>query len=171
MHLIPWGHSFDDFTDNQTVRFLESEEWGFIEAVKNMMYGNLFSEFLPKDLYYLEGLLDLPESGITDLQGIEYCQNITELNLERNELENLSGLDQLTNLTSLYLSHNQIDNIDLLSELKSLKTLDISYNNIEDIRVLLTLEELTYLNLLGNPLIKKTPALALLQQRCLVIVD
>ena len=160
-----WG----DYLEGLSVREENSEEWGFIEAVKALMYGNLFTEFLPKDLYYLEGTLELPWSEIEDLTGLEYCRNLSGLNLEGNRISRLYGLEELPWLTVLYLGRNRIEDIASLSALKGLKTLDISFNDVEDISPLLNLPELEYVNLLGNSVLD-SPALRMLCERCLVIL-
>ena len=54
--------------------------------------------------------------GITDLSGIEYCTNLVELNLQRNQISDLSPLASLTKLTYLGLERNQISDISPLVE-------------------------------------------------------
>ncbi len=164
----PEGDSWEEYLEDLPRREEVSEEWGFIEAVKNMMYGNLFSEFLPKDLAYLEGMLDLPDSEIEDLEGIEFCRNLTGLNLEGNRISRLNGLEKLPYLSVLYLARNRIEDIGPLASLTGLKTADLAYNDIGDISPLLNLPELEYVNLLGNP-VENGELLEKLRERCLVI--
>ncbi len=159
-----------DYLDGLSVREEISENWGFLEAVHAMMYGNLFSDFLPKDLYYLEGALDLSWSEIEDLKGIEYCRNITSLNLEGNRIARLWGIDEIPCLSALYLGRNEIEDISPLEFLKSLKTVDLSFNEVEDLSPLMNLPDLEYVNLLGNP-VKDSPVLRSLRERCLVVYD
>ena len=166
----PEEDRWDDYLDGLSVREESSDEWGFLEAVRAMMYGNLFAEFLPKDLIYLEGILDLPWNDIEDLTGIEYCRNLTGLNLEGNRLSRLDGLDELPWLTVLYLGHNRLDDLSPLGRLTGLKSLDISFNDVEDVSPLLKLPGLEYVNLLGNP-VQTTRELSLLRERCLVIYE
>jgi len=158
----------DEYLDGAWTGMYEQEEYGFIEAVKNLMYGNLFTDFLPKDLYYLDGELNLAEEGIEDLTGIEYCRNITELNLERNRIVHLAQIAELENLTSLYLSHNSIEDIDDLQGLTRLRTLDLSFNEIDDPSILDSLPNLEYVNLIGNKGIR-TGTLKRLSERCIVL--
>lgn len=162
--------SWDKYEEGLSLREESAEDWGFIEAVKNMMYGNLFSDFLPKDLLYLEGMLNLADRDIEDLTGLEYCRNLTGLNLEGNRIDKLDRLENLPYLTTLYLAGNRIDEISSLGRLTGLKTVDLAFNEVEDIAPLLNLPDLEYVNLMGNPL-KDSEALSSLSKRCLLIRD
>lgn len=164
------GLEEDDFLEGLSLGEHETEEYGFIEAVRNLMYGNLFSEFLPKDLHCLEGMLELPGEEIGDLRGIEHCRNLTGLNLEENNIDSLAGLEELTLVTVLYLAHNRIHDVSALKDLSGLTTLDLSFNEIEEAGELAGLEGLRYLNLMGNPL-KDGEALRGLAESCIVLTD
>lgn len=157
------------YTHRDTTRTAVSETYEFIEAVRALMYGNLPGEFLPKDLYHLDGELNLSEEGICDLSGLEFCINVTELILSRNNISNLSDISGLTQLVSLDLSRNDISYVDDLSSLTSLINLDLSFNAIEDVSPLLSLGELKYLNLIGNP-IKSARSLQLLRNRGVIVL-
>ncbi|MBB6479798.1 leucine-rich repeat domain-containing protein [Spirochaeta isovalerica] len=172
-----WTNPFNDdfesddflYTSEDRTRVTEDDFFEFIEAVRAMMYGNLPGEFLPKDLYHLDGELDLSEEGIGDLTGLEYCINITELILSRNRISHLSDLSRLTQLQMLDLSWNQITYVDELAALTSLRILDLSFNDIEDISPLITLEDLKYLNLIGNPL-RSADDVRILRERGVIII-
>lgn len=129
-----------------------SEGYGFVEAVNGLLFGNLDFRVDGNDLSGLEGELDLSDFEIADLDGVEYCVNITVLNLSGNNLRGIGPLALLRRLSSLFLTDNAIENIDCLGELPNLRELDISFNRIEDISVLEKMEELVYVNVLGNPL-------------------
>ncbi|MDE0426491.1 MAG: leucine-rich repeat domain-containing protein, partial [Candidatus Poribacteria bacterium] len=82
--------------------------------------------------------LNAPNSGITDLTGLEHAHNLMVLYLDDRNAENNTTLDMsplsgLKNLTTLYLSDNNITDISALSEMKNLTTLYLSDNNITDI--------------------------------------
>ncbi|MDE0016329.1 MAG: leucine-rich repeat domain-containing protein, partial [Candidatus Poribacteria bacterium] len=105
--------------------------------------------------------LDVSNSGITDLTGLEHAHNLRSLNLGNEFIEgdgfvnsrtvlDLSPLSGLTNLTSLQLSGNNISDIAAISALKNLDTLDLSSNNISDVSPLSGLTNLTSLNLSSN---------------------
>ncbi len=55
--------------------------------------------------------------GITRLDGIEFCSNLTVLNLRGNKLTSIGRLAGLGNLTFLDLGGNQVTNIEPLSGL------------------------------------------------------
>jgi len=160
---------FESFTEEDVLSEAEPEEYGFIEAVRGVMYGNLMTDFLPKDLYYLEGELILAEEGIEDLTGAEYCVNLTALDLSSNRLSRIQDLAGLSGLTALDLSRNDISDIDPLRSLTGLRSLDLSFNPLEDADALADLTSLRYLNLTGTGL-ADSPALRRLKERCLVIL-
>ena len=70
---------------------------------------------------------------IGDLTGLEYCTNLTEINLTSCGFSDLTPLSSLTSLTHLSLNENRISDISPLSNLTNLKTLDLSLNSISDI--------------------------------------
>ncbi len=71
--------------------------------------------------------------GITDLSGIEYCINLTVLNIWGNPISDLSSLASLTNLTTLNLMGNEISDISPLAFLTNLTWLYLEGNEISDI--------------------------------------
>ena len=116
-------------------------------------------------------------SGISNLSGLEYAMNLTDLDLGRNsvsDLEPLSGLINLTllwltgkpyadtsisdisplagltDLTNLSLSWHQIIDISDLENLTNLTKLYLDNNSISDISSLTGLTDLTYLALVRN---------------------
>ena len=94
----------------------------------------------------LAGLASLSASwrGIEDLSGLQYCTNLTGLNLWANQISDISPLANLTNLTYLYLGANQISDISSLANLTNLTGLQLDSNQISDI------SPLTNLNLCSN---------------------
>ena len=94
--------------------------------------------------------LSASESGITDLTGLAYANQLAELNLEDNAIVNVGGLPRLKSLTTLNLSHNSITDISGLGTLTALTTLNLSHNSITDISGLGTLTTLTTLALNNN---------------------
>jgi Leucine Rich repeats (2 copies)/Leucine Rich repeat len=161
--------NFDEIYDDYNTTDHNSGEYGFIEALKTMMYGNQDINILPKDLFYLEGELGLSSLNIEELTGIEYCTNIVSLDLSNNQISNIYPLISLSYLTELDLSNNHVYDITVLAELKSLKTLDISFNDIDDIEPLLLLPYLEYVNLIGNEILIKETLEKLLKRGIIVI--
>lgn len=157
---------FDLESDNE----INPHEYGFIEAVNKMFFGGIDDSITVEDLHNLEGELDLSDSDIYDLKGIEQCRNITILNLSGNRIDRIERLAGLEMLECLYLSDNEIESIDCLVNLKNLKELDISFNNIEDIAVLLGLGELIYVNIMENP-VKNREVIKMLEERGVIVIE
>jgi Leucine-rich repeat (LRR) protein len=120
----------------------------FYDAVKIRMYGNTHVEFPP---YYLEDIeeFELAQSGIDDLDGVQYCIHAISLDLSGNSIEDISWLWGLKQLQEINLSDNKISDVDTLSNLKNLRTLNLSNNRISDISPLLNLDRLEYLDISG----------------------
>jgi LPXTG-motif cell wall-anchored protein len=94
--------------------------------------------------------LDASYSDISDLSGLEFAVNLTELMVYGNQIEDLSPIANLTNLASLDLDENLVTSLDDLKKLKNLESVFLSFNQVEDIRVLNELPNLTYVTLIGN---------------------
>jgi len=141
----------DDEYDNIFDEYVIDQEYGFVEAVNNLFFGNLNHFITKSDLVSFDEELDLSGYDIVDLKGAENCVNIRSMNLSGNKLDKINDLSELGRLESLYLAENNIKNIDCLEGLKSLRELDISFNDIRDISVLKKLDGLRYVNILGNP--------------------
>ena len=96
------------------------------------------------------GSLDASDADITDLTGLEFAVNLTELDLGYNNIADISPLSSLTNLTVLFLNHNSIMDISSLSGLTNLTSLNLWANSITDISPLSSLTNLTVLHLKYN---------------------
>lgn len=116
--------------------------------------------------------LDLSNSHIKDLTGLDIFSNLIKLTLKNNEIEDItvlknlnklnyldisgnvisdiSSLRYLNNLNELYAQANIIDNVTPLNKLHELKILKISDNQIENISDLSDLSALKNLQLSGN---------------------
>lgn len=126
-----------------------NEGYTFYDALKLRIYGNLEIE-LPA--YYLNDLdeLELSQSEIADLEGIEHCIYVINLDLSDNAVADISPLWSLTRLEELNLADNKISFIDALSNLMNLRQIDLSNNAIDDISPLFNLGKLEYINLSGT---------------------
>lgn len=163
---IARNHDYEDEIEEETV---SGEEYGFIEAVNDLYLGNLEYELTLADLQNLEGELDLSGFELEDLTGVEFCVNITNLNLSGNRIYRIHQLAGLVKLEVLYLSENRIDDITFLEELSELRELDISFNDVEDISVLLELPNLQYVNLVENPVSDET-VIEELQEKGVIVI-
>ena len=128
------------------------DEYGFIEAINEHIFGNLDMVLDLADLRSLDGEFDLAGCDIVDLDGIENCVHIVGLNLSANRIEKIGALSSLTILERLYLAENEIVSIEALQYLSNLRELDIAFNQISDISPLLNCLGLEYVNVIGNPL-------------------
>ena len=104
--------------------------------------------------------LEARNANITDLTGLEYATNLTELNLggelvgqalvNSNSISDISPLAGLTNLTWLFLWDNAISDISPLANLTNLTRLNLAGNAISDILPLANLTSLERLWLFDN---------------------
>lgn len=122
-------------------------------------------------------ILDVPNVGgqkISSLKGLEYAENLEELDLAFHDVENIqpllglvnlkkldlsgnilgsiSGLESLVELEELSVSNILIDDASSISALTKLKKLDVSNNNIADTSFLSSLGLLEELRISNNPL-------------------
>ena len=79
-------------------------------------------------------------------------QSLTEVDLGQSDIKNLTGLEHAVNLGSLHLSLNQIDDLRPLTELKKLQSLFLDENTVRDITPLRKMTRLKWLSLGGNPI-------------------
>jgi len=108
----------------------------------------------------LAGLVNLIAQSreITNLNGLEYCTNLTKLYLANNQLIDLNGLANanLPNLTELYLNNNQLTDLNGLAKanLPNLTVLNLANNQLTDLHDLTNakLTNLTSLHLYDNQL-------------------
>ncbi len=101
--------------------------------------------------------LDLWSNQISDITGLEYATNVTNLILSYNQISDITPLAGLTSLTSLKLNNNQISDITPLAGLTSLASLDLWSNQISDISPLSGLIKLSSLNLWSNQISDISP--------------
>ena len=74
------------------------------------------------------------DQKITDME----LEKLTDLNLDNSNITNLTGIEAAKNLKNLSLNHNSISNLSPLARLTSLKTLSLKENAIADVSPLLT---------------------------------
>lgn len=126
----------------------------FYDAVKIRQYGHSKVSFPPS---YLEDIdeFELSDSGINDLDGIQFCIHAVNIDLSENQIVDLRPLENLAHVEMLDLSYNRIEIIDSLEYLTTLHELNLSNNRIRDIEPLFSLEKLEFVDLTGNPLPEK----------------
>ena len=160
----------DQYEEEVESDYEEAEtEFDFIRAVKAEHLGNLDVELTPADLSYLEGELVLAGYELSDLDGLEYCTNLTSLDLSKNQIDNIYEVQFLTHLHELFLARNHISSLTPLADLAELEILDLADNDIEDPSPLLSMAGLRFVNLQGNPL-EETETLRLLEERSIAVI-
>ncbi|MCX0357231.1 DUF5011 domain-containing protein [Clostridium perfringens] len=140
-------------------------------ALNEALYQSADSNITKKQLNSLNKLR-LHNKNIENLDGIQYCENLSDLDISYNKITDISSLSSLTKLNNLNLESNSVIDINPLKNLKSLKrlnlrfnkvsdisslsnlslleNLDLSYNNIRDLSILEKNINLVSLNLMGN---------------------
>ena len=109
----------------------------------------------PEGLLYLSDVIGIKHlnaftRGIVSLEGIQYLQNLQNLNFWGNQVSDISALQNLTNLWYLYFGGNQASDISALQNLTNLSYLDFRGNQVSDISVLENLTNLWYLDFSNN---------------------
>lgn len=129
--LSDWWEEFDE-KKQKWVRFESQNSEGRNQLQK-----------LPLTPLYLPKLKKLVAQGIgiNDGSFLRGLDNISFLNLSRNQISDCSFLKKMTNLASLSLSHNKINEGHFFEHLTSLSSLYLSGNQISDGRFLVKLRE------------------------------
>lgn len=123
--------------------------YNFYDAVKVRMFDSTDMEY---PSYYLEDIdeFELASSDINDLEGVEFCKHVKNLDLSNNHICDITSLSGLSLLEELNLSDNDINDIDALSNLENLRVIHLANNNINDISPIMNLPRLEYANLRGT---------------------
>ena len=89
-------------------------------------------------------------SKISNLEGLQFAVNLTELRLFNNIISELAPLEKLTGLTELILDRNDISDVAPLAGLTNLTFLSLDENAIQDLTPLADLSNLQTLSVSGN---------------------
>lgn len=153
-----WDINFDGFTviNDKDPDFREKthnkhspkKNYTFYDAVKIRQFGNTSIGF---PVHYLEDIeeFELSQSGINDLDGVQYCIHAITMDLSGNEINDLSFLWGLIFLEELNIADNRLEDIDSLANLRNLRILNLSNNSVRDISPLLNLTRLEFVDLSG----------------------
>ena len=101
--------------------------------------------------------LDAESRGIVSLEGIQFCTNLSWLNLRGNVIVSIGQLAALASLTHLDLAENVIVDVAALAGLTNLTWLRLWNNRVEQVDAVAGLTKLTYLSLTGNLLTTTAP--------------
>ena len=133
-------------TATKREKVIRNKGYTFYEAVKIRMYGKTTVDFPP---HYLEDTdeFELSQSGIDDLDGVQYCIHALVMDLSGNAICDISFLWGLKHLEELDLSDNRIEELETLVNLRHLKNLNLSNNPVKDISSLFGMSKLEYIDL------------------------
>lgn len=119
-------------SDNEIV---EIEDDNLRKAL-NIKLGKPEDSELTKGELKLITSLDISNSNITSLQGLEYCGNLISLNISHNSVTDITPLENLSEIVDLNISYNNITDVKPLEGLKNLITIDTTSNSIVNIDIL-----------------------------------
>ena len=136
------------------------------KLVETGIHKELGGQITERDMLLLSrsvynGRLNLNNSSIQDLTGIEYALSLRELHLDSNRISDISPLAQLTNLRELHLNLNRISDISPLAQLTNLRELYLNSNKISDVSPLSGLVNLEWLTLSRNEILDFSPIVEL----------
>jgi Leucine-rich repeat (LRR) protein len=97
--------------------------------------------------------------GITNLSGLEKCENLASLDLSKNKISNLGPIKGLTKIQYLNMANNQIEDVSPLSGIMALQYIELSNNRVKDIRPLGSLTNMASLYLSQNQISDISPVL------------
>ncbi|MGY3715200.1 leucine-rich repeat domain-containing protein [Sutcliffiella cohnii] len=120
----------------------------FEEAVRGHL--NIPNGEFQKEQVELVEALDLRDSNLESLEGIEYFTSLSSLKVSGNRIKDLSPLKKLNKLIELDLSYNEIEDLSPLLDLKELQVLNVRGNQISDLTPITTLSNLKELNIREN---------------------
>ena len=105
----------------------------------------------------IQSAIYISSCGITDLTGLEYAKNLTELDISGNSITDISALSAMTQLQYLDIDTNTVEDISPLSGLSNLIVLYAYANLIEDITPLSGLSDLRSLIMDDNKISDISP--------------
>ena len=156
----------DDIPPEPVVTFPDANLASKVRQAINLPAGAAISEAQLATLIVLDVSASpdvAPQEKISDLTGLEHATQLTEINLQFNQIKDISPLAGLTQLTRLVLNDNQITDINPLGRLRQLTTLVLDDNQIKDLSSLAQLRQLTTLGLRNNQIKDISPLTRLRQ--------
>lgn len=103
-----------------------------------------------EELQSVQYLSGLSNAGISNISGIELCENLTDLSLDHNNISDISPIKNMKNLVSIDLTANSVGDISALEGLVNLRYLSLGRNQISDVGPVAGLVNLEQLILSDN---------------------
>jgi hypothetical protein len=113
--------------------------------------------------------LEAQHKDIRSIQGLEFAQNLANLNLGSNHIRDISPLSNLVKLQGLSLYTNQVSNLSPLESLTSLVYLNAAHNPIKDLSPLLNNTNLETLDLFDCQISDVSPLTGLKNLKVLIL--
>ena len=161
-NVFSYAEEAEEWMPDETLRAAVREELGLPAAAP-----------LTKDQMQQIVSLYLNDKGISDITGLEFATNITELDISQNPITDLRPLSNLTQLIGLHFWHFPASPTDLdlrpLASLINLEVLSLEGNGISDITPLANLKKLRSLDLVNNRIKNFSPLAGLANLRVLRI--
>lgn len=101
--------------------------------------------------------IDLSNSDLSDIDGLEICRNATNVDISYNNISDLTPLQGMHDLEDLTLCDNAVYDLTPLQNLQSLTTLDLDTNPVSDLSALAGLSSLETLYLSETDVTDLTP--------------
>jgi hypothetical protein len=106
---------------------------------------------------FLIKFLDLENKKISNLEGLQYFENLEDISLRFNNITYIPDLSPLGVIKSISLSCSKIEDISSLANLRTIRILYLDHNRIKDIGPLKNLTNLQTLFLSGNEITDYSP--------------
>lgn len=146
------------YINNLTIQGYTLSDLSFLTGFTTLQSLDLTGcRLAPESLEVLAGLpalrqLNLAETGLSTIAGLENVQNLTVLNLRNNTIRNLEPLSHMVTLQELNLTHNALTDLSALTPLTELQKLDVSFNSLTSLAPLANCPKLTWLDAGNNQL-------------------
>lgn len=121
------------YSDDEEIVDIPDEN---LKRAINIQLGKSEDSNLTKGELKLITSLDISNSNIKSLKGLEYCGNLVSLNISHNNVIDISPLENLSKIVDLNLSYNQITDITPLKEFKNLVSIDTTANAVGNLNIL-----------------------------------
>ena len=121
------------YSDDEEIVDIPDEN---LKRAINIQLGKSEDSNLTKGELKLITSLDISNSNIKSLKGLEYCGNLVSLNISHNNVIDISPLENLSKIVDLNLSYNQITDITPLKEFKNLISIDTTANAVGNLNIL-----------------------------------
>lgn len=143
-----WSYTEDDITEIVSTK--NPQLYNALKTARPTLDSDSDGIITNAELSSVTGILDLSNSNIESLRGLNNCKNITGIIVRGNKLTSLRPLSSLNKLVYVDARNNQITNISTMP--KSLRYLDVDYNNLAGLHGLKKAENIEYLSVAHNNL-------------------